>query len=147
MGGDIYIYFVPYQPDLRGALEELRQREFKAGRYYPATEDLEFPPDLDAESPGAQHTSIEEAMEDAGADGTRSILDLSDISKQAEFNSAAPLPDGVLKGLFHTTKPTRAMVEANDEFLEHVDRGQGIYIVLYKDDLPDELYFAGLSFD
>ncbi len=147
MGGEPYFYFVPYQPDIRAALEELRQREFQAGRYNPATTDLDFPPDVDAESPGAQHESIEEAMEDAGADGTRSILDLSDISKKPEFNSAAKVSDSLLKELYGTTKPSREMVEENDEFLEDVDRGQGVYVVLYNDGEPDEIYFGGISFD
>jgi hypothetical protein len=33
------------------------------------------------------------------------------------------------------------------DFFEELDRGHGIYIVLYKDGKPDELFFAGYSFD
>jgi hypothetical protein len=32
-------------------------------------------------APGAQHDSIDEAREDADADGTRSILDIDDVSE------------------------------------------------------------------
>lgn len=50
-----------------------------------------------------QHASIDEAIEAADADGTRSMLD--------------------------------------------IDRGQGVYIVAYRDGKPSEIFFAGYSFD
>jgi hypothetical protein len=41
---------------------------------------------------GAQHASIEEAFEDADADGTRSILDLDHFSEEPDFGAVTPLP-------------------------------------------------------
>jgi hypothetical protein len=73
MGGEPWFYFVPYQTDINNALQALRRREFQAGRYNPVTPFLEFPLDAAAPGPGAQHASIEEAIQDADADGTRSI--------------------------------------------------------------------------
>ena len=35
----------------------------------------------------------------------------------------------------------------NMEFFEEIERGQGIYIVVYKDDSPSEILFAGISYD
>ena len=70
MGGEPYWYFVKYKPDLDAVLDELRQREFQAGRYNPAMPFLNFPIDLSVPGPGAQHDSIEEAFEEADADGT-----------------------------------------------------------------------------
>ena len=35
MGASPYWYVVPYNPNVDAALEELRQREFRAGRYNP----------------------------------------------------------------------------------------------------------------
>ena len=35
MGGEPYWYFVPYQSNIQAALDSLRAREFKAGRYNP----------------------------------------------------------------------------------------------------------------
>lgn len=58
-----------------------------------------------------------------------------------------PVPDDVLEELYGTTEPTRAMVEKNMDFFEDVDRGHGVYILLYKDGHPDEVLFAGYSFD
>jgi hypothetical protein len=39
------------------------------------------------------------------------------------------------------------MVERNMGFFEDIDRGEGVYIVIYKNGAPDELLFAGYSFD
>ncbi len=69
MGGEPWYYFVPYQADINKALQELRQREFKAGCYNPV---IPFQPHL-ARPGRAQHASIEAALEAADADGTRYI--------------------------------------------------------------------------
>jgi hypothetical protein len=49
--------------------------------------------------------------------------------------------------LYGTDQPTRAMIEANMDFLEDIERGHGVYITLYKNGHPDEILFAGFSFD
>lgn len=149
MGAEPYWYFEKYSPDLEAALEALRQREFKAGRYNPA---MMFPAELmpagpNSLAPGAQHASIAEAMEDAAEDGTRSILDLDHVAEEPEFCAVAPLADDVLDELYGTTEPTRAMVEDNMDFLEEIERGHGVYVILYKNGKPDEICFAGYSFD
>jgi len=82
MGAEPYYYFVPYQADINAALRTLRQREFEAGRYNPV---MPFPSRFlplgpDSPSPGRRHDSIEEALEDSDADGTRSILDIERVS-------------------------------------------------------------------
>ncbi|MGA2070233.1 MAG: hypothetical protein ABSG97_02695 [Sedimentisphaerales bacterium] len=147
MGAHPYYYFVKYNPDINAALEELRQREFKAGRYNPVIRFLEFPIGPDSPAPGAQHASIRKALKDADADGTRSILDLDHISKNPEFGAVSPLSPNELVRLFQTEQPTREMIEQSDELWEILDRGWGIYIIAYKDGSPDEIYFAGYSCD
>ena len=147
MGGEPYWYFVKYKPDLDSVLQELRDREFLAGRYNPATPFLRFPVDPSQPGPGAQHDSIEEAMEDSDADGTRSILDIQSISDQSDFCVAAPLEDAELQALYGTTQPTHNMLETNMDFLEDIDRGHCKYALVYKDGHPDEVLFAGYSFD
>jgi hypothetical protein len=52
-----------------------------------------------------------------------------------------------LQDLYGTTQPTRAMVEENLDFLEDVERGQGVFILLYDQGQPTEIFFAGYSFD
>ena len=147
MGGHPYFYFVKHQPDIDAALRELRQREFQAGRYNPAVRYLEFPIGPDSPAPGAQHDSIEDAMADSNAEGTRSILDINHISEEPDYCAAALLPDEELLRLFDTEKPTREMIEENDELFEMLERGQAVYIIAHKNGVPDEIFFAGYSFD
>ena len=150
MGAEPYYYFVDYNSDIDVALQELREREFEAGRYNPVIRSLYslFPIGPESPAPGAQHESIEEALEDADADGTRSILDLDHISDEPDFGAATRLPDEELEKLFKTTEPTHEMIEdKSGDLFENIERGQGIYIVVYKEGEPDEIFFAGYSFD
>jgi hypothetical protein len=149
MGAEPYWYFEKFDGDVDATLQSLRQREFAAGRYNPviASTWRLFPIGPNSPAPGAQHPSIQEAMEDAEADGTRSILDLDHVADEPDFCAVVPLADDVLKGLYGTTEPTRAVVEANMEFFEDIERGQGVYIILYANGKPDEICFAGYSFD
>jgi hypothetical protein len=147
MGGHPWFYFVDYEPDINAALQKLRQREFLAGRYNPVVWFPEFPIGPQSPAPGAQHGSIEEAIEEADADGTRSILDMEKVSDAPDYSAVAPLPEDVLIELFGTNKPTHEMVEGSDDLYEYLERGQGVYIVVYSDDQPSEIFFAGYSFD
>jgi len=149
MGSEAYYYFVEYDADPQAALERLREREFRAGRYNPV---MPFPikcmpADDSSPAPGNQHQSIEEALEEAEADGTRSILDIMQVADEPDFCTATPVADDQLQSLYGTTEPTRDQIEGL-EFLEEVDRGQGVYLTYYTPDgKPAGLCFAGMSFD
>ena len=39
------------------------------------------------------------------------------------------------------------MIEQHMDFYEDIERGQGVYIIAYKDGKPSELFFGGYSFD
>jgi hypothetical protein len=65
----------------------------------------------------------------------------------SESGTAAPLDSETLQALYQTAQPTREQIEENMDFFEQIDRGEAIYIVVYKDGKPDELFFAGYSFD
>jgi len=147
MGGHPYWYVVPYQTDIQAALEALRQREFRAGRYNPVIMFPPFPIDANAPAPGAEHASIAEAQEDADSDGTRSILDIERVADVDDFCTARPLSPEVIESLYGTSQPTRAMVEDNMDFLQEVERGKGVYLLLYSGGRPTEILFAGYSFD
>jgi hypothetical protein len=147
MGAEPYYYFVKYNADVDAALQELRDQEFQAGRYNPVMRHLSFPIGPDSPSPGARHDSIQEALEASDADGTRSILDLDHVSEQPDFCAVAPLPPEELERLFGTEQPTHEMIEQSGELFEGMERGQGVYIIAYKDGQPDELFFGGYSFD
>ena len=147
MGGHPWFYFVEYEPDINAALQKLRQREFEAGRYNPAVDFPDFPVSPESPAPGAQHDSIEEAQEEADADGTRSILDMERVSDAADYGAVAPLARETLLDLFGTDEPTRETVEESDELFDALERGQGVYIIVYEGGRPSEIFFAGYSFD
>jgi hypothetical protein len=163
MGANPYFYFTPFQDDINAALQKLRQQEFAAGRYDPAMQaanppsymfKFRFPPDETSPHPGAQHASIEEAI-DAGAEsGTGSILDIYQVTAEVDYGSACPLPDAELSRLFGTTRPNRQVVEAMlagspeaDAFWSQIERGQARYIIVHNGAEPREIMFAGYSWD
>lgn len=82
-----------HQADINSALQTLRWREFQAGRYNPEMRFLDFPVDAGTPGPGAEHASIEEAIQDADADGTRSILDMERISDEPDYGVVTALSD------------------------------------------------------
>ena len=146
MGGHPWFYFVDYEPDVNAALQKLRQQEFRAGRYNPAIWFPEFPIGPQSPAPGAQHRSIKAALA-AHESGTRSILDMERVSTTPRSRAVAPLGGEDLKTLFGTDRPTHDLVASNDELFEALERGQGVYIIVYKDNQPAEIFFAGYSFD
>ena len=92
MGAEPWDYFVPYEEDIQNALEKLRVREFRAGRYRGA-----------ADHPA----TIEEAFENMDEDGTASILDITHIADEPEFFAVVPLPRIDLVRLFPVDCPTK----------------------------------------
>ena len=148
MGAHPWFYLVPYQQDVRRAMMDLREREFRAGRYNPA---VAFP-DMNRNAPGAQHDSIEDAREAADADGTRSILDMDDVADEPgdpddpQFGIVTPIAPELLEELYGTTQPAREMI-SDLEFLEDVERGTGVYIIVYNKGQLSEICFAGYSYD
>src|SRR5205814_2268499 len=115
-------------------------------------------------------------MELCGDDGSRSILDMFEVldthhkrRKEPTFDAAADLdailaqamesidPDRLsrvapfakndLLKLYGTDKPTHDQVEKNQDFYEWLNRGEGIYVIVYKDQKPAEIFFAGMSYD
>jgi len=151
VGAEPYWYYVPHEKNVGRALEKLRQQEFAAGRYLGAMDSLElvdlFPPGPRSPAPGPQHATIEEAVEAAEEGGTLSILDLTCISDDLEYGAVSRLPDDLLDAYYGTTQPTRAMADENQDYFDDLDRGQGIYFVIYESGQPSEILFAGYSCD
>jgi hypothetical protein len=88
--------------------------------------------DLHSPAAGAQHASIEEALEASDADGTRSILDMERIGQTPSLGVVVPLPLDQLEELYGTQQPTRKMIEQNMEFLDDMERGEGVYLIVYE---------------
>jgi hypothetical protein len=150
MGGHFWSYHVPYQQDLNAALQALRDSEFKAGRFWQPTEVMPgFLGRLLGQGPSKPKPprDIREALKIADATGTRSILDMERISDTPDYGAVCRLTPDQLKEFFGTEQPTQEVIEKSDEFIESLERGQGVCIVLYRGGKPDGLYFAGYSYD
>jgi len=147
MGAHPYFYFVDYVPDLNEALQALREREFRAGRYYPMMRFPSVSTDSSAPASGPAHRSIEAAFDAAEENGTRSILDLVRVASTPDYRVAVLLSDSELMRLFGTLHPTREAIESSDELFAALERGKGVCIVAHKEGLPEGIVFAGYSFD
>jgi hypothetical protein len=150
MGGHFWAYTVPYQQDIRRALEALREQEFRAGRFWQPDEVQPgfFGPLLGrGPSKPRRPVSIAEALKISDATGTRSILDMERVTDTPELGAVSPLRPEDLRQLFGTERPTLEAIEKSDEFIDRLDRGQGVYIVLYQQDNPERIYLAGYSHD
>jgi hypothetical protein len=151
MGGHPYWYFVPYESDVQHALDTLRDREFKAGRYNPVIRFLEFTePGFLEQQPGPKHRSIDDAVRASNEEGTRSILDISRVGDQPDWGVAgvaAPVPEDRLREWFGTEHPAHAMLDKANDLFESIDRGQCVYLLVYEGDQPKEIFFAGYSYD
>jgi hypothetical protein len=132
MGAESWSCFTKYDSNIQRALDNLRNEVFEAGAFRYAEEGP---------------SSIEEALEIADADGTASILDIAQISDEPDFCCAAPFSPSDLKTYFGTDRPTRAHVEQSEDYWNDMERGQARYAVVYANDAPSEIYFAGYSFD
>jgi hypothetical protein len=144
MGASEWYYFVPYQEDVSQAFQELRLKIFAEGDYYEGW----YGPDPD--SPPLK--SIEDLIERQGTEGTHSILDIERIDAEPGFGVITPLSEEDILGMFGTNKPSRKLVEeffAPDDWDagDYCNRWEGVYLVMYKDEEPDEILFVGFSGD
>jgi hypothetical protein len=132
MGAEPYDYWVSYEPDIQAALDKLRAQVFESGQFRGA----EYAP-----------ATAEEALEMMDADGTGSILDISRVSEQPDFFCAAPLSESELQACFGTSRPTLGDIKGSDAFWDTIERGHARYVIVYQDDQPENIFFAGYSFD
>ena len=166
MGATGWSYFTPYQPDVEKALQKLRQKIFDEGAY---GKTHAFNPDMLSKIPGLRESveklrqleaerlggpdrkfdSIEELLEAAAEDGTHSILDIEHTADEPDFGVAWPAPADILEEIFGSSKPTRADIESKpNELAERLELyGQAVYVIVYAEEQPTEIYFEGVSGD
>ncbi len=143
MGGTPYFYTVPFEKDYHNALQKLREKEFEAGRYNPV---IDFPADDITLSPGKQHATIQDALEDSIESGTRSILDIFSVSDEEDYSVARILDKDDLIEYFGTAQPTIDAIRKNS-FYEDIGRGQAVCFPIYKEGEAVQLHFCGYSYD
>jgi hypothetical protein len=97
--------------------------------------------------------NIQQLLEQCGTEGTHSILDIEKVSSTPVSGAVAPLSNQQLIHIFGTEQPTHDMVEKWSTRIDSLnaeplyERWEGIYIIVYKDSVPDEIYFEGCSGD
>ena len=169
MGASSWKYFTPYKQNVQQALSELRKKEFQEGRYYKPGADLpetfeEWVKQLDLSQEHQQQyraafdelksmskietSSIVELFELNQESGTHSILDIFSIDNTTDEDESGTISKDDLVNLFGTDKPNHQMVEEKEYELQDF-RGRWLctFIVVYKDEQPDELFFTGYSGD
>jgi len=169
MGASGWDSFVPYQPDINKALQELRAKVFQDHGYYlraplnlrpedfaNASKDIQemVPQWIEREKSYKPPTTIEELIAWNGEDGTHSILDIHTVASSSGFGVAAPLSREELRRFFGTDQPTHTMIGEKKRELSRFLQGdlgrygyEATYIIVYKDGAPDEIFFTGYSGD
>ena len=69
------------------------------------------------------------------------------ISPTPNLGAISPVPPDDLQRFFGTSQPTLEIIERSDEFIDSLERGQGVYIILHQNGKPHQIYFAGYSYD
>lgn len=156
MGASGWAYFVPYQEDIKAALQQLRRDIFTKGEYVQSWSDGEYVQswsktekieNLELE-PATIDEKIEALLLLEEESGTHSILDMLDISAEPDLFYVTPFSDQDLLSIFETEKPTREMViDAEETLMSWRGRWEGSYLIVYKDNQPHEIYFTGFSGD
>jgi hypothetical protein len=103
--------------------------------------------------PARMANSIDELLEQCRENGTHSILDIEKVSSVPGFGVITPLSNEHLINIFRTDKPTHEMVAIWSNRVDpptakpFYERWQGVYVIVYEDNKPTEIYFEGASGD
>jgi hypothetical protein len=167
-----WTYFVPYQEDIEKALHELQYEVLQRGEYHTkysvkkvmdALEEILRLPSVGERVerihsrldhfrflslPDYRRPELDDQIADIRwvneGDSSDSILDIRTIASKPYVSIAAPFTDKELIKLFNTVRPTQAMAEDKiHEILMMRYECQGSYTIIYKNNKPDEILFAG----
>ncbi|MFI0357192.1 hypothetical protein [Actinomadura sp. 9N407] len=139
---------MPYNIDVAAALATAREMTFREGDYHWVHDGRWGLPER------PRPNSVAELWADPVVQetGTHSVLDIWDVcgsAEESEIAVAAPLTQQTAQRLFGTDRPTRDDYQraqgAPWDVVE--DRGFGYYVVLYRDNVPDEISFFGTTGD
>lgn len=165
MGASGWSYIVPFQEDINQALQELRQQEFAAGKYYrpgtfiemalnrnivAADEREQLEAALKSLNALPAPLTIEELFEQNGESGTHSIIDIFSVSAAPEFGTVSPLSDEELMEIFGHARPhiDEVLEESKlEELYDRRERWEGLYVICYTNNMPMQIFFCGCSGD
>lgn len=80
-------------------------------------------------------------------EGTCSILDWIGLSSTPGLSHVCAVSEENLMNYFGTTQPTKEQIELREDFWDSIPRGHGFYLLMYKDNEPEEIFFAGYTYD
>lgn len=173
MGASGWEHFVPYQADINAALQKIRNEIFERGDYFKldhsdlrAMSEDEVRKKFEGIDPDIfeiyiddwrmvkrlhEPDTMEHLLEWNIEAGTHSIIDIyKGVSEQPQFGTVSPLTDAQLIENFGTAYPTHQQIETSSlqETLPNFrERWEGIYIIVYENDVPVEICFTGFSGD
>ena len=79
-------------------------------------------------------------------EGSHSLSDIQRVSSTPDFGVVTPLPPREHKDCFRSDKPSQEIVERRTEaILDLRDIRAGVYVIVSENELPNEIYFSGLS--
>ena len=104
MSGEGWSYFTSYQKDGAKAFFELRQHLFDTGQYAHSWKTNEEASMLEA-------SSLEDALNKCGSEGTYSLLDIVRITDNPNYYCNVPLSEDFLERFFQTEEPVREVIE------------------------------------
>ncbi len=173
MGASAWASRVAYQPNIAAALETARWEAFRAGNFYRSPDELphartmtedqfvawcveEYGPQADGEEARLMWRAARIEPNDPDTllaaqpySGTHSVIDMTGVADIPSYNKVAPVGDDQLDALFSTRTPSTDAVAAAvaEGKLDLYGRWHGTYIVGYRDDTPEEIFFVGHSGD
>jgi hypothetical protein len=148
VGGSCWDCVVPFDADIAAALAAAHELTFRQNDYW-------WPYDGNWGLPERPRPdSVDELWDDpvVEADGTHSVLDIVGVrgpDEEPSICEAAALDPPSRQRLFGTEEPTLADYQrARDSVWDVIeDRGYAKYTVLYRDGVPDEIVFFGVTGD
>lgn len=141
---------VPYLLDDAGPTPGAAHPSIEAARAAAAETGTRSILDMDrvateSRSPGSLHTLLM-AMGARMVEGGEAFSE-DELQSAMGFGVITPVSRETLRRLYGTDTPTRAMVTEAHDFLEGVERGTGVYVVVHDGAAPTDICFAGYSFD
>jgi hypothetical protein len=97
---------------------------------------------------GPKPQTLEALREWNAEEGLGSILDMLQVGPRGNYGTVSLLTPPETANLFGTTQPTHEqIVQDESRCFDYVKRGQGLAIIVYRDGMPHEIFFAGFSGD
>ena len=146
-------YWAPYDADIAVVLQRLREDVFARGDYATADSPTSVGTRIiiPASRPRPKPATTEKLLEQEGESGTHSILDMICISPKPKRKAISPFPSSLLLEYFGSDTPRPSEIQEVYDFgsLEKfvTKRWRGIYVVVYFDGKPSDIFSAGCSGD